>query len=141
ALRGLHSLPTRRSSDLGHRHSHGREPLSTAQTPGGNPTVREGAEESDAHPDRIEPPKGTWWQKTEHAYEWLVGGYRWTLQLALEHRALTILICGVLFVITIFFFYIIPKGFIPNDDTSRIIGYTEAAEGISFDEMSRHQHQ
>ncbi|PYS61837.1 MAG: acriflavine resistance protein B [Acidobacteria bacterium] len=125
----------------GHRHDHGREPLSTAQTPGGNPTVREGAEESDAHPDRIEPPKGTWWQKTEHAYEWLVGGYRWTLQLALEHRALTILICGVLFVITIFFFYIIPKGFIPNDDTSRIIGYTEAAEGISFDEMSRHQQQ
>src|SRR5438034_2458525 len=125
----------------GRRHAPGRAPLSTAQTPGGNPTVREGAEESDAHPDRIEPPKGTWWQKTEHAYEWLVGGYRWTLQLALEHRALTILICGVLFVITIFFFYIIPKGFIPNDDTSRIIGYTEAAEGISFDEMSRHQQQ
>src|SRR3989440_2749479 len=125
----------------GHRHDHGREPLSTMDAPGGNPTVRKGAEESDAHADRIEPPKGAWWQKTEHAYEWLVGGYRWTLQLALEHRALTILICGVLFVITVFFFYVIPKGFIPNDDTSRIIGYTEAAEGISFDEMSRHQQQ
>jgi len=63
------------------------------------------------------------------------------LQLALENRALTIIICGVLFVITVFFFYVIPKGFIPNDDTSRIVGYTEAAEGISFDEMSRHQQQ
>src|SRR5947207_3480826 len=125
----------------GHRHDHGREPLSTMDAPGGNPTVREGAELRDADSDRIEPPKGAWWQKTEHAYEWLVGGYRWTLQLALENRALTILICGVLFVITVFFFYIIPKGFIPNDDTSRIIGYTEAAEGISFDEMSRHQQQ
>ena len=120
----------------GHRHDHGREPLSTTEVLGGNPTVREGADS-----DRIEPPKGAWWQKTEHAYEWLVGGYRWTLQLALEHRALTILICGVLFVITVFFFYVIPKGFIPNDDTSRIIGYTEAAEGISFDEMARHQQQ
>ncbi len=118
----------------GHRHDHGREPLSTDSV--SSPTVREGI-----HRDRIEPPKGAWWQKTEHAYEWLVGGYRWTLQLALEHRALTILICGVLFVITVFFFYVIPKGFIPNDDTSRIIGYTEAAEGISFDEMSRHQQQ
>jgi HAE1 family hydrophobic/amphiphilic exporter-1 len=118
----------------GHRHDHGREPLSTGDV--SSPSVREGP-----HSDRIEPPKGAWWQKTEHAYEWLVGGYRWTLQVALEHRALTILICGVLFVITIFFFYVIPKGFIPNDDTSRIIGYTEAAEGISFDEMSRHQQQ
>ncbi len=119
----------------GHRHDHGREPLSTEASVR-SPTVRD-----DPHADRIEPPKGAWWQKTEHAYEWLVGGYRWTLQIALEHRALTILICGVLFVITVFFFYVIPKGFIPNDDTSRIIGYTEAAEGISFDEMSRHQQQ
>src|SRR6266700_707555 len=126
----------------GHRHDHGREPLATTDALGGNPIVREGAKSSnDTDSDRIEPPKGAWWQKTEHAYEWLVGGYRWTLQIALEHRALTILICGVLFVITVFFFYVIPKGFIPNDDTSRIIGYTEAAEGISFDEMSRHQQQ
>jgi len=126
----------------GHRHDHGREPLTTTDALGRNPTVREGAKSNnDTNPDQIEPPKGAWWQKTEHAYEWLVGGYRWTLQIALEHRALTILICGVLFVITVFFFYVIPKGFIPNDDTSRIIGYTEAAEGISFDEMSRHQQQ
>ena len=81
------------------------------------------------------------WQKTERAYEWLVSGYRWTLQIVLEHRALTILICAVLFGITIVFFYVVPKGFIPNDDISQIVGYTEAAEGISFEEMSRHQQQ
>jgi hydrophobic/amphiphilic exporter-1 (mainly G- bacteria), HAE1 family len=91
--------------------------------------------------DRVEASKGAWWQKTEQAYEWLVGGYRWTLQLVLEHRLLTLLICGVLFAITIALFYLIPKGFIPNDDTSQIVGYTEAAEGISFQEMSRHQQQ
>jgi HAE1 family hydrophobic/amphiphilic exporter-1 len=85
--------------------------------------------------------RSTWWQKTERGYEWLVGGYRWTLQVALDHRALTMMICGVLFLITIGLFYVIPKGFIPNDDTSRIVGYTEAAEGISFAEMSRHQEQ
>jgi HAE1 family hydrophobic/amphiphilic exporter-1 len=84
---------------------------------------------------------GRFWQVTERGYEWLVGGYRWTLQLALEHRPLTMLICGVLFLITIALFYVIPKGFIPTDDTSRIVGYTEAAEGISFAEMSRHQEQ
>jgi len=103
---------------------------------GRNPTVREGAEAPDTS-----AVHGKFWQKTEGAYEWLVGGYRWTLQIALEHRALTMFICGVLFLITIGLFYVIPKGFIPTDDTSRIVGYTEAAEGISFTEMSRHQEQ
>ena len=84
---------------------------------------------------------GKFWQATERGYERLVGGYRWTLQIALEHRALTLLICGVLFLVTIALFYIIPKGFIPNDDIGQIVGYTEAAEGISFNEMSRHQEQ
>ena len=84
---------------------------------------------------------GKFWEATERGYEWLVGGYRWTLQVALENRGLTLAICGVLFLVTIVLFYIIPKGFIPNDDTSQIVGYTEAAEGISFTEMSRHQEQ
>jgi HAE1 family hydrophobic/amphiphilic exporter-1 len=81
------------------------------------------------------------WTFTESAYDRLVGGYRWTLEVALRHRALTVMISVVLFIITIGLFYIIPKGFIPNDDTSQIVGYTEAIEGISFDEMSRHQEQ
>jgi len=109
-----------------------------------SPAVREG---SDTGKDAGEPQArmpalpGKWWEKTERAYEWLVGSYRWTLQVVLEHRGLTILICGILFLITIGLFYVVPKGFIPNDDTSRIVGYTEAAEGISFAEMSRHQEQ
>jgi HAE1 family hydrophobic/amphiphilic exporter-1 len=84
------------------------------------------------------PVRGFWgW--TESAYERLVGGYRWTLEIVLEHKVLTVMISAILFVVTIALFYMIPKGFIPNDDTSQIIGYTEAAEGISFAEMSRHQ--
>src|SRR5437870_7190896 len=65
---------------------------------------------------------GKFWEATERGYDWLVGGYRWTLQVALEFRGLTLAICGVLFLVTIALFYIIPKGFIPNDDTSRIVG-------------------
>jgi HAE1 family hydrophobic/amphiphilic exporter-1 len=106
-----------------------------------SPTVREGAPEDAGRMPAPATDRGKWWQKSERAYDWLVGGYRWTLQIVLEHRALTIMICGVLFLITIGLFYVIPKGFIPNDDTSRIVGYTEAAEGISFEEMSRHQQQ
>jgi HAE1 family hydrophobic/amphiphilic exporter-1 len=115
-------------------------PGSPAGQPGWGGTVREGAEEANGT-SALPAERGAWWQASERVYEWMVGGYRWTLQLVLEHRALTMLICGVLFLVTIALFYVIPKGFIPNDDTSRIVGYTEAAEGISFDEMSRHQQQ
>src|SRR5690349_10677381 len=86
-------------------------------------------------------PSSGFWGWTESAYERLVGGYRWTLEIVLRHKALTVMISAALFVVTIALFYLIPKGFIPNDDTSQIVGYTEAAEGISFTEMSRHQEQ
>jgi len=101
--------------------------------------AREGASTTASETTAYE--HGRFWQATERAYDWLVGGYRWTLQVALENRGLTMLICTVLFGITIALFYVIPKGFIPTDDTSRIVGYTEAVEGISFNEMSRHQEQ
>jgi HAE1 family hydrophobic/amphiphilic exporter-1 len=107
---------------------------------GGGGTVGDGSEATGETP-ALSAHRDALWQKTERAYEWLVGGYRWTLQIVLENRALTILICAVLFGITIVFFYVVPKGFIPNDDISQIVGYTEAAEGISFEEMSRHQQQ
>jgi len=111
-----------------------------------SPTVREGSESTgmDAGEPQAEMPAlqhGKFWEATERGYEWLVGSYRWTLQIALEHRALTLAVCGVLFLVTVALFYVIPKGFIPNDDTAQIVGYTEAAEGISFTEMSRHQEQ
>ena len=108
-----------------------------------SPTVREGSasNEHNGRTPALEENRRKWYEKTERAYDWLLGGYRWTLQVVLEHRALTILICGVLFLITIALFYVIPKGFIPNDDIGQILGYTEAAEGISFAEMSSHQEQ
>jgi len=80
-----------------------------------------------------------WWRVTEGAYDRMVDGYKWTLQWVLEHRLFTVLASGLLAILTAYFFYIIPKGFIPTDDTSQIVGYTEAAQGISFPEMSRHQ--
>jgi HAE1 family hydrophobic/amphiphilic exporter-1 len=117
-------------------HRDGRESASD----GGSPTVRKGSE-SRVDADDKSGERGSWWHATEHAYEWMVDGYRWTLELVLEHRALTVLISTALFAVTIVLFYVIPKGFIPNDDTSQIVGYTEAAQGISFAEMSRHQEQ
>ncbi len=45
----------------------------------------------------------------------------------------------IISILTVVLFVAIPKGFIPNQDTSQIFGFTEAAEGISFDAMVKHQ--
>src|SRR5258708_19244023 len=105
---------------------------------GGN--SHDGAEAAEAnersHHDQTLP---VWWRVSEGAYDRMVDGYKWTLQWVLEHRLFTVLASGLLAILTAYFFYIIPKGFIPTDDTSQIVSYTEAAQGISFPEMSRHQ--
>jgi multidrug efflux pump len=43
--------------------------------------------------------------------------------------------------VTIFLFFVIPKGFFPIQDTGVIQGVSEAAQSVSFPEMSRQQQQ
>ena len=51
--------------------------------------------------------------------------------------ALSIVLLGV----TVYLFTLVPKGFLPNEDQGRFNINTEAAEGISFDDMVKHQLQ
>ena len=44
-----------------------------------------------------------------------------------------------IFVATVFLFYVIPKGFFPDEDTGQIFAITEASQDISFDAMREHQ--
>ena len=48
---------------------------------------------------------------------------------------------GVILLITVWQFTVIPKGFLPEIDASSLNGYTLAAQGISFDAMKEHQEQ
>jgi HAE1 family hydrophobic/amphiphilic exporter-1 len=67
--------------------------------------------------------------------------YDWTLSLTLRHRAMTMAVSILLLVGTGYLFMIIPKGFLPSEDQGRFMVNTEAAQGISYDDMSRHQMQ
>ncbi len=52
--------------------------------------------------------------------------------------------CCVFFVtlgLSVYLFVIIPKGFFPQQDTGLILGTSEAAQDISFDEMKRKQEE
>ncbi len=76
----------------------------------------------------------------EHFFEKLLHGYDVTLQVALRHRAVVMAISGILLVITAWQFWVIPKGFLPNEDTGQIFAFTEAGQDISFQAMRQHQH-
>jgi len=82
---------------------------------------------------------GRWFQASERAFDGMLATYRWTLQRCLDHRQATLVVSGLLLVATAALAITIPKGFIPSEDTGQIVGFTEAAQDISFAGMVAHQ--
>jgi HAE1 family hydrophobic/amphiphilic exporter-1 len=67
--------------------------------------------------------------------------YERGLRVALRHRRITLGVALASFVVTVFLFLWIPKGFFPDEDTNQILAFTEAAQDISFEAMKAHQLQ
>jgi HAE1 family hydrophobic/amphiphilic exporter-1 len=79
------------------------------------------------------------YRKLEDMMEAWTRWYGATLRWSLRHRVL-IMLCGALILVgTAWEFWSIPKGFLPEEDTSQISVSTEARQGISFDSMKVHQ--
>ena len=79
------------------------------------------------------------YRKLENIMEAWTRWYGATLRWTLRHRVL-IMLCGALILAgTAWEFWSIPKGFLPEEDTSQISVSTEARQGISFDSMKAHQ--
>jgi HAE1 family hydrophobic/amphiphilic exporter-1 len=75
----------------------------------------------------------------ERFFDRLLGAYDRTLQIAMRHRPITIFVSLAILVATGILFYVIPKGFFPDEDTGRLSVTTEGAQDISFDAMREHQ--
>jgi HAE1 family hydrophobic/amphiphilic exporter-1 len=84
---------------------------------------------------------GRMYMALEHFFDRMLGVYDITLQWALRHRLTVLGVSGILLVITGWQFVSMPKGFLPAADSGQIFGYTEAAQGISFDSLVAHQQQ
>ncbi len=76
---------------------------------------------------------------SERAFQGMLRFYEWTLRRALKHHRFVFALSLILILVTVFLFYIVPKDFIPGQDTSQISAATEAAQGISFDAMVQRQ--
>ena len=91
----------------------------------------------------LKPPAqeahGRFYQSTERAFEASRRAYQRSLDRVLRHRRATMVVSGLLLVATVYLFTVMPKGFIPSDDTNQAFAFTEAAQGISFEAMAVHQ--
>jgi hydrophobic/amphiphilic exporter-1 (mainly G- bacteria), HAE1 family len=76
---------------------------------------------------------------TERMFEAWQRLYGVTLSAVLRFRAVTMLASLILLVATVYLFTIVPKGFLPSEDQNQFNVNTEAAQGIGFEEMVRHQ--
>ncbi len=80
-----------------------------------------------------------WSQKSEHIFQAVLAAYEKTLQWALQNPRKITLVFSASILITILLFYIIPKGFLPNQDIDQIFAYTEANPSISMQNMVQRQ--
>jgi HAE1 family hydrophobic/amphiphilic exporter-1 len=76
---------------------------------------------------------------SEKIFQGMVNVYQWSLRRVLNHRLATLLVSALFLIATICLFIRIPKGFLSSEDAGRIFAITEAAQGISFESMVRHQ--
>ncbi len=67
--------------------------------------------------------------------------YEKSLDAVLRHRPAVLLLTLLLTVVTGWLFTRMPAGLFPADDVGAIRGYTEGAQGVSFEEMKRNQAQ
>ena len=65
--------------------------------------------------------------------------YAHSLQWVLRHQRATLLMAFASLVATIGLYIVMPKGFLPQEDTGQIIATTDAAQSVSFVEMAKLQ--
>ena len=76
---------------------------------------------------------------SERFFDGMYRGYKASLGWVIHHGVLMMLLFIVLLVATGYLFVVIPKDFLPSQDTSQAFGFTEGAQDISFEAMVRHQ--
>jgi HAE1 family hydrophobic/amphiphilic exporter-1 len=90
----------------------------------------------------LKPPTGrhnALYRASERVFDGMRDFYAWTLRGVVRHRFVTLLGALATLVATIYLYGLVPKGFIPPQDTGMLAGVTEFPQDASFDSMVRTQ--
>ncbi|MHC8354015.1 efflux RND transporter permease subunit [Pseudomonas sp. LB3P81] len=72
---------------------------------------------------------------SQRANEWMVGKYATSLDWVLRHRRLTLLSLIVTVGVNVALYVVVPKTFMPQQDTGQLIGFVRGDDGLSFSVM------
>ena len=84
---------------------------------------------------------GWFYRSTEAIFNRALGLYEWTLKAALRWRRTVMLVAATTLGLTVWLLTLVPKGFIPTEDTGRIQIGVEGAQDASFEAMVRYHGQ
>jgi len=85
--------------------------------------------------------KNRFYRLSEDVFETVRAGYARTLGWALRHPLLVILILAATVALNVFLYIEIPKGFFPQQDTGRMIGFIRGDQATSFQAMQEKMSQ
>jgi HAE1 family hydrophobic/amphiphilic exporter-1 len=84
---------------------------------------------------------GWLYRVSERGYDLLTRAYDRTLRLTLRLKLITLLLTFAMIGGTVYYLMVLPKGFLPSEDTGQIYVTTEGAQGISFEQLVAAQAQ
>jgi multidrug efflux pump len=82
-----------------------------------------------------EEKHGRMYQASEKVFTWMLGFYERTLNWVLQHSGITLAVLFVTIGFNVFLFWIVPKGFFPQQDNGTVFGGIQGAQDISFQAM------
>ncbi|MGZ4842994.1 MAG: efflux RND transporter permease subunit, partial [Candidatus Angelobacter sp.] len=84
---------------------------------------------------------GYLYKKSEAVFDAMLHGYEWSLKKVMAHPRIVMAFSLVILAATAFLYIDIPKGFLPSEDQGQLFAFTEGIQGISFEDMMRHQQE
>ncbi len=80
---------------------------------------------------------GWFYRSGERALEWLAAEYELGLRWVLKHQKLVLTITVLTFVLNVYLYVLVPKGFFPEQDAGRIGGQVQGQQDVSFPELKK----
>jgi multidrug efflux pump len=85
--------------------------------------------------------KGWFYRTGERQLAFLTAEYARGLRWVLRHRGITLVVFLLTFVLNIYLYIIVPKGFFPQQDTGRLTGQIRSQQDTSFASMQKKMQQ
>jgi HAE1 family hydrophobic/amphiphilic exporter-1 len=90
-------------------------------------------------PHQANESHGRLYTTIERGWDKSLSWYDRSLQWVMDRRGLAMAFSALILMGTVVLARLVPKGFIPSEDQSRLMATTETAEGTSYDAMVKHQ--